>query len=187
MGSGKLVHRAIKKYGLENFSKEILFVFLTEEEMNAKEKELVIVSEETYNLCEGGQGGFGYINKNNIKNYKLNLINTNKTIYEKYGVYNASQIDYVKNKTSERTKKLHLIGFFPKPPSWLNKFHTEKSKNKIGQANSIKQQGSKNSQYGTCWITNGQENKKIKKEDVDKWIELGYTRGRKTILTLTTI
>ena len=41
------------------------------------------------------------------------------------------------------------------------------------------QQGSKNSQYGTCWIMNEFENKKIKKEDIDIWLEMGYTRGRK--------
>lgn len=63
MGSGTLLKRAIKKYGVENFSKEILHVFETEEEMNAKEKELVQLSENSYNLCEGGKGGFGYINQ----------------------------------------------------------------------------------------------------------------------------
>jgi GIY-YIG catalytic domain len=66
MGSGKYLKHAIKKHGLENFTKEILFMFDTEAEMNAKEKELVIVSESTYNLCEGGKGGFGYINKNGL-------------------------------------------------------------------------------------------------------------------------
>lgn len=43
MGSGKLIRRAIAKYGAENFTKEILHAFENEEEMNAKEKELVIV------------------------------------------------------------------------------------------------------------------------------------------------
>lgn len=36
-----------------------------------------------------------------------------------------------------------------------------------------------NSQYGTCWITNGAENKKIKRDDLDNWISLGYYKGRK--------
>lgn len=63
MGSGKLLRRAIKKYGVENFKKEILHVVDTEAEMNAKEKELVVLGEMSYNLCSGGQGGFGYINQ----------------------------------------------------------------------------------------------------------------------------
>ena len=70
MGSGKLLIQSIKKYGIQNFSKEILFVFETEEEMNSKEREMVVVSENTYNLCEGGNGGFDYINKNNIPKFK---------------------------------------------------------------------------------------------------------------------
>ena len=64
MGSGKALKFAIQKYGIENFKKEILYVFDTEEEMNNKEKELVVISEQTYNLCPGGKGGFGYINNN---------------------------------------------------------------------------------------------------------------------------
>lgn len=62
MGSGKLLKRAIKKYGIENFSKEIMFVYKTENEMNIKEKELVTLDESNYNLCPGGHGGFGYVN-----------------------------------------------------------------------------------------------------------------------------
>jgi hypothetical protein len=63
MGSGKLLMRAQKKYGLENFSKEILHVFQTEEEMNIKEAELVTeefcLREDTFNICPGGKGGWG--------------------------------------------------------------------------------------------------------------------------------
>jgi len=36
--------------------------------------------------------------------------------------------------------------------------------------------GVKNSQFGTCWITNGKENKKIKKENI---IPNGWKLGRK--------
>jgi hypothetical protein len=66
-GSGKLIKRAIRKYGIENFKKEILFIFETEQEMNDKEKELVVIGESSYNLCEGGHGGFSYINKSGKK------------------------------------------------------------------------------------------------------------------------
>ncbi len=64
LGSGKLLKHAIKKYGIENFKKEILETFSTEAEMNAAEKRLVIICDQSYNLCEGGHGGFGFINQN---------------------------------------------------------------------------------------------------------------------------
>ena len=41
MGSGRRIKASIKKHGLENFKKEILFIFDDEETMNAKEAELV--------------------------------------------------------------------------------------------------------------------------------------------------
>ena len=40
------------------------------------------------------------------------------------------------------------------------------------------QKGEKNSQYGTCWITKDNENKKIKKEYLDEYISLGWKAGR---------
>ena len=69
LGSGKLLKQAIEKYGVESFSKEILFVFDNEKDMNDKERELVVISEETYNLCEGGNGGFDYINRSGIAKF----------------------------------------------------------------------------------------------------------------------
>jgi hypothetical protein len=58
---------------------------------------------------------------------------------------------------------------------WVGKEHSEKTKDKIGEKNSISQLGTKNSQYGTMWITNGSINKKIKKND---YIPNGWYKGR---------
>lgn len=61
LGSGKIILKALSKYGKENFSKEYLFIFDSEDEMNAKEREIVnedfITREDTYNLVLGGHGG----------------------------------------------------------------------------------------------------------------------------------
>jgi group I intron endonuclease len=61
LGSGRLITRAIKKYGQENFVKKILFIFDNREDAYDKEKELVniILLENSlcYNMKEGGIGG----------------------------------------------------------------------------------------------------------------------------------
>lgn len=67
MGSGKYLKRAQEKYGMENFEKEILFVFDDQKEMFDKEAELVnedfLATANTYNLKVGGFGGWDYANK----------------------------------------------------------------------------------------------------------------------------
>ena len=60
--------------------------------------------------------------------------------------------------------------------------HNELTKQKIGEANSVKQKGELNSQFGTCWITNNTENKKIKKIELEKYFALGWIKGRKIFL-----
>lgn len=58
LGSGKLLHKAIKKYGKENFSRRILEFFHTESEAYEKEEEIVnnifIKKSSTYNIRVGG-------------------------------------------------------------------------------------------------------------------------------------
>ena len=62
-GSGLLINKAQQKYGLSSFVKTILYDFMTFEEMNAKEYELVQLSNcypfdpMSYNLKEGGYQG----------------------------------------------------------------------------------------------------------------------------------
>jgi len=61
LGSGKLLLSAIKKYGVENFKKEVLFVYDREEDMNKKELEIIteqfVLDNNNYNIGVGGEGG----------------------------------------------------------------------------------------------------------------------------------
>lgn len=62
------------------------------------------------------------------------------------------------------------------PRGFLGKSHIEETKAKMRAAAVDRGQGEANSQFGTMWITNGIENKKIKKSSD---IPEGWARGRK--------
>ncbi len=65
LGSGIVIKRAVHKYGKENFKKEVLFCFEIRSEAYDKEIELIAAAKSDplcYNLQEGGEGGFEYIN-----------------------------------------------------------------------------------------------------------------------------
>ena len=188
MGSGTYLRNAIKKHGEHNFTKELLGIYSTVDEMNQAEKDLVILDESiSYNLCPGGQGGFGYINDNlskfpqkNQKARKIaDAVNEKKygpgwrTVVGKLGV-KARQEKYP-TLSSDVAKRGHEEGWF----SFKGRKHTDKTLNKLKEAHKDIHAGERNSQYGTCWITNGIDNKKIKKEELDNYLSIGYTKGRK--------
>lgn len=87
MGSGKLLRHAMRKYGIENFHKEILHVCESEKQMNALEKILVVPDKEiNYNLCDGGKGGWSYLNKQFLEKEKWvrkGRISANRILNEK--------------------------------------------------------------------------------------------------------
>lgn len=181
MGSGKWLKRAIQKYGIDSFKKEILHIFETEQEMNDKEAELVTEEycerKDTYNICTGGKGGFGYINRNglgvseNQKNKARKLTHEMRKKQKWLRENDKNWCEKVSRNISSSRKK-----YFAENSSWwIGRKHTEETKRKISKSNS-KFTGTKNSQYGTIWITNGTENKKIKK-DLDT-IPEGWYKGR---------
>lgn len=83
MGSGKKLLNAIRKYGIENFKKDILEYFDNEELMYDKEISIVnkdfLLREDVYNMKLGGPANFYYVNKAGL-NHKVNqhLIHGNK-------------------------------------------------------------------------------------------------------------
>lgn len=107
MGSGKLIARAIKKYGIESFTKEYLFIYDNEQDMNKKEAEIVTeyfcLQDTNYNLCRGGTGGFSYINRCGKNIYGKNGENGKTALVKAHSVLKEIRKDPVyKDKISQK-------------------------------------------------------------------------------------
>ena len=179
LGSGKLLLRAIDKYGAENFHKEILYVFDNEDDMNAKEREIVteefVLQESNYNLCVGGQGGFSYINHNNLAIKHFSRKNAKKYSKKANDIIKARRTNDLSYDSWYRKRKI-----LPNLPEGVfkGKKHTKEAKQKMSASSKGQGSGERNSQYGTRWITNGSENRKIKKTDI---IPDGWYAGRRIL------
>lgn len=191
MGSGKYLKYSQQKYGMENFSKEILFVFNTPEQMYSKEAEIVnenfISRKDTYNIKVGGDGGFDHINRDEpfrkLKNRKAyeTMLRALKQRYDgdcpfkmigKLGSHRRIQL--YPDLSKQNAARGHREGWF----TFAGKSHTQVSKDKISVANKISQSGYLNSQYGTRWIYSLTENLSLKIRK-DEHIPDGWALGRK--------
>ena len=223
MGSGHLIKLAIKKYGEENFEKEILKFFDSRKEAANYEAEVVTFSlikeENCYNIIPGGEvfPHLGFVavfdKENNIK-----TVVTQKEYHTNRERYCTPYAPVVKVKNKE-TREYEIITteeyhnnkekyehlFANKvlvTDSEGKSFFTDKNderfltgdiklywKGRKRQEKSIKrqketfkkinhQQGEKNSQYGTCWIHNEKEAKKVKKDTVEEYLLEGWKLGR---------
>lgn len=76
MGSGQMIKNAIAKHGASSFDKEIVAIFSNVDDMYSYERKLVnqkfISSGMTYNIKEGGRGGWSYVNNNGLNLYGMN-------------------------------------------------------------------------------------------------------------------
>jgi hypothetical protein len=173
MGSGNLLKRAQSKYGIENFTKDYIHIFDNSNDMFNAESRLVnedfINRDDTYNIKEGGKGGFEYIN-----NSGLNLYGKNGT--SGYGLENLNRKGFIgsREEMSEKLKEYYMTH----DGTFKGRAHTDETKQRIGKANSKHQTGKGNSQYDTMWIHNLElkQSKKISKHDP---IPRGWLKGRK--------
>lgn len=177
VGSGKRLWYSINKHGKENHVCEILEFLPNRTKLADREKELVnieLINEELcMNLKVGGIGGLGFISEEQQRNRSL-------AGGKAFSTKMKSDPDFYKEFVDTQRikfKKLHSEGKM-KYDNFTGKTHSEETKRKIGEANSAKQKGSNNSQYGKCWITNEIESKKINKGDTTPE---GWRLGRKII------
>jgi hypothetical protein len=169
LGSGKLIRQAIAKYGSENFVKQILFCFNSEEEMNAKEAKLVskefCFQEDTYNICPGGKGGWGYINSNNLQGGKfysgdVKMIEARQVMRDKMKSpdFRKAYSKKLADALTENRKNGRYRGF--EVDAGTQQLATEKAR----LVNS-----------GSIIVNNGTKNKRIRRSDP---IPDGWFRGR---------
>ena len=176
-GSGKRLKAEIKKYGKENFKKEILEILTDRKLLELREAELVneelLANPLCLNLKNGGEGGGKIWNEEHL----VKLLDAARQTTLKRSFAEKSAIA----KRAMATQKRKGLIFFGGSNNKLGTVQTVESRNKIAASMVGKQNGEKNSQFGTCWVTNGKPIK-IKKEQLDEYLANGYSRGRKISL-----
>lgn len=128
MGSGINIKAAIQKYGLENFTKEILYISKSEEENREKEQYYInfynaVNSPNYYNIADGGQGGFVTKGWTDEKR---------KEMYENRKVLRGSEHpNYGKKLTEEEKEKLRQYSL----EYWTEERKKERSEKYTGEGN----------------------------------------------------
>jgi hypothetical protein len=178
LGSGKQIQAAVKKYGRKNFKREYIKICETPEEMYALEANIVneefVKRTDTYNMKTGGTGSWHHVNSNLAK-YREARSKLRK-LRNAQGDNPFFDPEWQKKNNSMNNPEIvqMLVKKANSPESIAKKKETWQ---KTGRG-----KAEKNSQFGTCWITHSKfGNKKINKNDLDKFLTLGYTKGRKIL------
>ena len=180
-GGGKRIKNSVRKHGKDAHRKEILEFFENRDLLRQREIELVdeklLKDPICMNLQPGGGGGF--INEEHRKKaQRLGGIAALKIMRKRFKEKEEKNQEY----KIERIKKIRDSNF-KKTGSYngrKGKKHSNETKKKIGEKNSINSLGSNNSQFGTMWIFNVllKINKKIKNNEE---IPIGWEKGRRMI------
>lgn len=186
LGSGNLIKRAIKKYGVGNFTKRYLAVFNNFEEMVTKEAEVVneefIARDDTYNIMLGGSGSWFYVNtiwgnadtrSDRAKNGALaaNALGANHT---------GGRVFLEKMNNPEFKEAWHAKLVKHNARAFAGKSHSDETRLKMQSAHRGKHTAEKNSNYGKRWMCRG--NDKPISADIDmqrQLLEAGWIYGRK--------
>lgn len=183
MGSGKLLRRAIAKYGGAAFTKTILFDCPTEEAMEAKEREMVTKEfcdrPDTFNLCEGGRGGWSYLNRNGTNNKGGSRGVAKSSALRQKGSKEMHRLlkcdDEFRDEFGKKVSRGLKQYFTSNQSVWVGRQHSQETKHKMSAAKQGTNIGPKNPSYGTMWITNGASNRRILKTDR---VPDGWHKGR---------
>jgi hypothetical protein len=180
LGSGKRLRYSINKHGAENHVREILEFVDSREELKKREKEIVdlneIAKDNCMNLMVGGKGGF--ISEEQQRRRSLAA---NKALNDRFKKDLEFYEKWKKNMSSGVQKAMDegRMKTWGDNCNWSGKKHSEETKIKMSKSKIGTGLGENNSQFGTCWITKNGINKKIKKEELNAYLQQGWIKGRK--------
>lgn len=170
IGSGKRLWYSINKHGIENHVYQILELLESRDSLIRREREIVdgelLENELCMNLQLGGGGGFSN------DEHKRKAQESGRKSYIERLKNDKDFLKKISDLVSIRSKG-NQYGIGNK--SFLGKSHTEETK-ELMRLKAKERTGDKNSQFGTCWITNGIESKKIIKGNI---VPEGWKLGRK--------
>ena len=111
LGSGELLLKAIKRYGRDNFTREIIDYAYTEEELNEKERCHIAKHNATkspmfYNIHQGGDGGNTMEGWDEQKRKQIKAKMSKTTSGTNNGMYGKRHSDESKLKMSQNRKGL---------------------------------------------------------------------------------
>jgi hypothetical protein len=175
LGSGRRLRASMRKYGIENFNKEILEFFETRELLVEAEIKTItpemITDKNCMNLMGGGSGGFI-----SDEQQKHRSVCAGKAFADK--LKNDEEFAKIhRDKASTHMTNMLLTGKI-KRFDWNDRNHSEETKKLMSEKKKGTGTGKTNSQYGTCWITKDSINKKIKKEELENYLLQGWFQGR---------
>ena len=180
MGSGKRLSYSLRKHGIDNHKKEILEFFESRELLIEAEKKAItpdmITDNNCMNIMSGGTGGFISVEQQRYRASCGGKAGTKVLWQGENRIKNQLRMSTQIKKLWQDDKKRRIM---LKNIDWTNKQHSEETKQKMSQSSKGMGIGKTNSQYGTCWITKDGLNKKIKKEELDLFIQDGWIKGRK--------
>jgi group I intron endonuclease len=158
LGSGKILQRAVTKYGKENFKRDILYISKDEKENCQKEREFIkaynaVEDRNFYNIAEGGDGGdiFHQLPLEQQEALRKQFSKKNSgSGNPMYGKHHSEetkeklrQIDKSYTQTDEYRKNMSIAKFGEKNGMY-GKHHTEESKKKMSDAKKGKKLGKEN-------------------------------------------
>ena len=174
LGSGKLIRRAIKKYGKDNFVVSILEYAPTKEKLNELEIDYIDKLKkngvENYNLAKGGNcigSIYDYMTPEQIEKHKEKI---SKTPKNRKIEYNEEELEKRRKRAIERNKSL-----------FMKKICVKRNKDRVWRKETLEKMSRKMTNNkinsGKKYINKDGIRKMVLKEELNYYLENGWNLG----------